>query len=629
MDKIRFFLLGAALFALCSSMRAEPTAVATRAASPSALSSLARHQTFTCELRNVYLTQNIDSMSTEGKTRSSVDEGFQTQKNSGTQGKTEFNGRLKLWGIPSFSLKGAVSASGGYSQDENQCRKSEQELSEDLRLGKYHLIFSVEFRNHDPNDTLDIKGGAMKVYLSGSGLPGEIPVPYTEREKISLEYGETLCVFDYEIKDLNQFESLRRLENQGGLQLLGLKVSGTDFPVVSRETGKNVLVEQAKWEHNHPSTLVSIDFGELAGLSPWRVSRRHTKETGSLGTPVTLREALLAVEGSAERQSETLPEDIFTFSDKGYLATVVDRPLLDRDEDGNYRLFAVLLTNEKGKSEPHLPLSGVLDRNIKDYSEISLFEFTLDELAQNAVLLPAHFAEVKREIKGWLEESGEKEARQHLKDALEKRQTEDDNRDLPKEKESISAADVKRYRLRAEAGVTNMQYKLAVCLLNGWGAASNHVEAVKWFRKAAEQGQANAQNCLGICYEHGTGVAKDEAQAVKWYRKAAEQGNAQAQYNLGNCYYDGKGVIPGSAEAMKWAQLLGVVALNRAEAAKWYEQAAKQGNAPAQFKLGMCYLNGDGVPKDRKTGLLWLQRSGVMDAAADASPLLRRLLKDR
>ena len=35
---------------------------------------------------------------------------------------------------------------------------------------------------------------------------------------------------------------------------------------------------------------------------------------------------------------------------------------------------------------------------------------------------------------------------------------------------------------------------------------------------------------------------KDEKKAVEWYEKAAAQGYASAQYNLGVCYEDGQGV---------------------------------------------------------------------------------------
>ena len=41
-------------------------------------------------------------------------------------------------------------------------------------------------------------------------------------------------------------------------------------------------------------------------------------------------------------------------------------------------------------------------------------------------------------------------------------------------------------------------------------------------------------------------------EAVKWYRRVAEQGNARAQYNLGICYERGEGVEKDMTEAVKW-----------------------------------------------------------------------------
>ena len=63
--------------------------------------------------------------------------------------------------------------------------------------------------------------------------------------------------------------------------------------------------------------------------------------------------------------------------------------------------------------------------------------------------------------------------------------------------------------------------------------------AVGWYRIAAEQGHADAQYKLGDCYYYGDGVENDKEKAVQWYRKAAEQGHAEAQYKLGDCYYYG------------------------------------------------------------------------------------------
>lgn len=64
---------------------------------------------------------------------------------------------------------------------------------------------------------------------------------------------------------------------------------------------------------------------------------------------------------------------------------------------------------------------------------------------------------------------------------------------------------------------------------------------------------------------NGVGVPKDKAEAVKWYRKAADQGNADAQYYLGMMYELGSGV-----------------AIDLPEALKWYRQAAQLGNRDAE-----------------------------------------------
>jgi TPR repeat protein len=54
------------------------------------------------------------------------------------------------------------------------------------------------------------------------------------------------------------------------------------------------------------------------------------------------------------------------------------------------------------------------------------------------------------------------------------------------------------------------------------------------FQALAAAGFPAAQCALGTCYENGSGVALDTAEAVKWYKRAAEAGNAEAQFNLGN-----------------------------------------------------------------------------------------------
>ena len=107
-----------------------------------------------------------------------------------------------------------------------------------------------------------------------------------------------------------------------------------------------------------PSTLIAVDFGEMENFSPWCVSRRHTKESGQRGKPVTLREALQAVEAVVINQSDTL--NGFAFSEEGHLVQIDDRPLLDKN--GDYRMFAARFEQKDGTTELHLPTSEVLKR---------------------------------------------------------------------------------------------------------------------------------------------------------------------------------------------------------------------------------------------------------------------------
>ena len=86
--------------------------------------------------------------------------------------------------------------------------------------------------------------------------------------------------------------------------------------------------------------------------------------------------------------------------------------------------------------------------------------------------------------------------------------------------------------------------------------------------------------------------AGDYAEAAKWFHKAAEQGDAEAQYALGVMYGNGNGVTQDSAEAVKW-----------------HRKAAEQGNAFAQGNLGLAYYNGWGVTQDLDEAAKWTRKA--------------------
>ena len=86
--------------------------------------------------------------------------------------------------------------------------------------------------------------------------------------------------------------------------------------------------------------------------------------------------------------------------------------------------------------------------------------------------------------------------------------------------------------------------------------------------------------------------------------EAAEQGDATAQYRLGRIYHFGKGMPKDYAEAMRW-----------------YSKAAEQGYAIAQYNVGLMHAAGQGVPVDYAESVKWF-RKAAEQGNADAQSIL-------
>lgn len=104
----------------------------------------------------------------------------------------------------------------------------------------------------------------------------------------------------------------------------------------------------------------------------------------------------------------------------------------------------------------------------------------------------------------------------------------------------------------------------------------------------------------------------DFVEAATVFQPLAAEGNAQAQYNLGLMFEKGRGVPQ-----------------DYAGAAALYQQAAAQGNSTAQRNLGVMYRDGLGVPKDPVRAYMWLNLGAAESAAnaADYRDALARTMK--
>jgi TPR repeat protein len=91
----------------------------------------------------------------------------------------------------------------------------------------------------------------------------------------------------------------------------------------------------------------------------------------------------------------------------------------------------------------------------------------------------------------------------------------------------------------------------------------------------------------------------DYGTALQLIMPLSTQGNAVAQYDLGLMYANGRGVSQDDKQAVKWFRL-----------------AAAKGVVAAQDSLGLMYANGRGVPKDYNEAIKWLRLAAAKGVVA-------------
>jgi TPR repeat protein len=103
-------------------------------------------------------------------------------------------------------------------------------------------------------------------------------------------------------------------------------------------------------------------------------------------------------------------------------------------------------------------------------------------------------------------------------------------------------------------------------------------------------GDGEAMYRLAMSYRLGLEGGADSVLAAAWLQAAAKAGHLEAQFLLGLCCYEGDGVRR-----------------DRRQAARWFRRAAEGGHLRAQHWLARCAVYGEGCEPDPREAFCWCQ----------------------
>lgn len=128
---------------------------------------------------------------------------------------------------------------------------------------------------------------------------------------------------------------------------------------------------------------------------------------------------------------------------------------------------------------------------------------------------------------------------------------------------------LKNLMIKAEQGDLEAMVMVGDCYNRGFHAEKNDREAHRYYKMAADKGHGQANLMVAIDLLNGIGTVKDKKLGTKYLQVAADGSVAYAQYLLASLYKMGE-----------------VGSFGREQMAmKYFEMAAKQGDAKSQIEL--------------------------------------------
>lgn len=144
------------------------------------------------------------------------------------------------------------------------------------------------------------------------------------------------------------------------------------------------------------------------------------------------------------------------------------------------------------------------------------------------------------------------------------------------------------YQKACEGGDGPGCYNVGLHLKTGRGTIKNPSRALIAYQKACDLGSFLGCTNQAFFYERGLSTPASPVRAAALYRRACagspcESGDPQGCFNLGVLHRDGQGV-----------------ALDKAEAARYFERSCDGGSTPGCANLADLLFAGDGVARDEK-----------------------------
>jgi len=199
-------------------------------------------------------------------------------------------------------------------------------------------------------------------------------------------------------------------------------------------------------------------------------------------------------------------------------------------------------------------------------------------------------------------------------------------------------------RLAAEAGDPKAWLELGHAYYVGLGTPPDFKEARKWLLLAAAHGDPGAQSMLGQMLAANAADGADAATAHQMLKQAAEQGGTEAIYAFGSFLLHGtRFTSPNPTEAVGIASKLVEMAsplgarLNAevleaahkpgaetvAGAARWYLEAARQGDPFSQAAIAHRYEQGLGVDRNLIEAYAWYRLAETFSTSGASQSLVR------